>query len=129
MMWELFQVFLIPFGFNNAPPRFVNMMNDLVGDYFAQFALILLDDVLLCFANDKEHAKHLEKVLQVLMMYEIYLRASKYEIYWSSADFLDQQTWRRDSSNKGRVEGGLWLLQSTEFRDFRQFLGFAGCSK
>ena len=44
-MWELFEVFLIPFGFTNAPARFVNMMNDLVGDYFAQFALILLDDV------------------------------------------------------------------------------------
>lgn len=56
MRWEMFEYFLMPFGFTN-------MMNDLLGDYFAQSVFILSDDALLDFAKDKEHAGHLEKAL------------------------------------------------------------------
>ena len=62
----LFQYFVLPLGLSNAPVQFINMMNDLLGDYLDQFVLIFLDNILVYFANIREHAEHLEKVLQVL---------------------------------------------------------------
>ena len=56
----------MPFGLTNAPVQFMNMMNDLLGDYLDQFVLLFLDDILIYFANVQEHTEHLKKVLQVL---------------------------------------------------------------
>ena len=49
----------MPFGVTNAPAQFMNMMNDLLGDYLDQFVLIFLDDVLIYSANIQEHCEHL----------------------------------------------------------------------
>ena len=67
--WGLFEYLVMPFGLNNAPTQFMNMMNDLLGDYLDRFVLIFLDDILVHSANVKEHAEHLAKVLQVLRKY------------------------------------------------------------
>ena len=64
MWWGHFEYLVMPFGLTNAPAQFMNMMNDLLGDYLGQFVLIFLDDILVYFANIKEYAEHLEKVLQ-----------------------------------------------------------------
>ena len=51
------------FGLTNTPAQFMNMMNDLLGGYLDRFVLIILDDVLVHFANVTENVEHLEKVL------------------------------------------------------------------
>ena len=53
----------MPFELTNAPTQFMNMMNDLLGDYLDRFVFIFLDDILVYSINMKEHAEHLEKVL------------------------------------------------------------------
>ena len=45
--WGLFEYFVMPFGLTNAPTQFMNMMNDIFGDYLDQFVLIFLDDILM----------------------------------------------------------------------------------
>ena len=60
----------MPFGITNAPTQFMNMMNDLLGDYLDQFVLIFLDDVLIYSANLEEHAEHLRKVLDGLLEHD-----------------------------------------------------------
>ena len=77
MRWGFFEYWVMPFGLINAPPQLINMMNNLLGDYLGRFVLILLDDILVYFANVKEHAEHLEKVLQVLRKHWLYAKASK----------------------------------------------------
>ena len=42
-------------------------------------------------ANVQEHAEHLRKVLQVLQEQQLYVKASKCEIYKQSVEFLRQQ--------------------------------------
>ena len=54
----------MPFGVTNAPAQFMNMMNDLLGEYLDKFVLVFLDDVLIYSANPQDHAnEHLKKVL------------------------------------------------------------------
>ena len=78
----------MPFGLTNAQVQFMNRMNDLLGDYLDRFVLIFLNDVLVYSANVKKHAKHLEKVLQVLRKHQLYARASKCKIYKYSVESL-----------------------------------------
>ena len=61
--WGLYEYLVMPFGLTNGPTQFMSMMNDLLGDYLDRFVLILLDDLLICFANVQEHAEHSRKVL------------------------------------------------------------------
>ena len=62
----------MPFDVSNAPSRFMNMMNDLLGEYLDQFVLIFLDDVLIYSANIQEHCEHLRKVLNKLREHRLY---------------------------------------------------------
>ena len=59
----LFEYLVMPFGIYNSPTQFMNMMDDLLGDYLDRFVFIFLDDILVYSANVKEHAEHLKKVL------------------------------------------------------------------
>ena len=49
----------MPFGVTNVPAQFMNMMNDLLGDYLDKFILVFLDDILIYSANLEDHLEHL----------------------------------------------------------------------
>ena len=49
--WGLDESFVMSFGVTNAPAQFMNMMNDLHGEYLDKFILVFLDDVLIYSAN------------------------------------------------------------------------------
>ena len=44
--WGLYEYLVMLFGVTNAPAQFMNMMNDLLGDYLDQFVLVFLDNIL-----------------------------------------------------------------------------------
>ena len=87
----LYGFLVIPFGETKAPLKFMNMMNDLLGDYLDQFVLIFLDDVLIYSANIQEHCEHLRKVLDKLREHRLYVKASKCDILKTSVEFLGRQ--------------------------------------
>ena len=76
------------FGVTNAPAQFMNMMNDLLGEYLDQFVLVFLDDVHIHSANPQDYVEHLQKVLGKLKEHKLYTKASKYEILKTSVEFL-----------------------------------------
>ena len=49
--WGLYELLVMPFGVTNAPTQFMNMMNDLLGEYLDKFVLVFLDAVLIYCAN------------------------------------------------------------------------------
>ena len=51
----------MPFGVTNAPVQFMNMMNDLLGEYLDRFVLVFLDDILIYSANIDQHTEHVAK--------------------------------------------------------------------
>ena len=85
---------VMPFGVTNAPVQFMNMMNDLLGEYLDKFVLTFLDDVLIYFANPQDHADHLRKILGKLREHQLFMKASKCEILKTSVEFLNQQIYR-----------------------------------
>ena len=51
--WKVF-----PFGINNAPSEFQKRMEDIFRE--KQWALVFIDDILVCSKNLQEHLKHLQ---------------------------------------------------------------------
>ena len=86
--WGLYEVLVMHFGVTNAPTQFVNMINDLLGEYVDQFVLIFLDDVLIYSANVQDHCEHLRKVLNKLREHRLYTKASKCDILKTSVEFF-----------------------------------------
>ena len=92
--WGLYEFLVMPFGVTNAPAQFMNMMNDLLGEYLDKFVLVFLDNVLIFSANPQDHADHLRKVLGKLREHQLFVKASKCEILKTSVEFLGQQICR-----------------------------------
>ena len=49
--WGIYEFLVMPFGVTNAPAQFMNMMNDLLGEYLDKFVLVFLGDVFIYFDN------------------------------------------------------------------------------
>ena len=64
--WGLYEYMVMPFGVTNAPAQFMNMMNDLLGEYLDRFVLVFLDDILIYSATLDQHTEHVRQVLQKL---------------------------------------------------------------
>ena len=116
-------------AFTNAPAQFMNMMNDLLGEYLDKFVLVFLDDVLSCglySANPQDHADHLRKVLGKLKEHQLFVKASKCEILKTSVEFLGQQICRGGMT---LIEAKLKAVQDwatpQDVKGVRSFLGFA----
>ena len=89
--WGLYEYLVMPFGVTNAPAQFMNMMNDLLGEYLDRFVLVFLDDILIYSANIDQHTEHVEKVLQKLREHRLYAKASKCEFVKDTVEFLGHQ--------------------------------------
>ena len=53
--WGLYEFSVMPFGVTKAPTQFMNMMNDLLGEYLGKFVFVFLDNVLVYSANPQDH--------------------------------------------------------------------------
>ena len=49
---------VMSFGFKNAPQVFQRKMDKIFSDHSA-FIIVYIDDMLICFDNEKDHEKHL----------------------------------------------------------------------
>ena len=49
---------VMPFGLKNAPQIFQRKMDKILS-YYSDFIIVYIDDMLICFDNEKDHEKHL----------------------------------------------------------------------
>lgn len=68
---------VMPFGLTNAPATFQTLMNTILQPYLDRFMVVYLDDIIVYSKTAKEHADHLELVLQALRRSHLFAKPSK----------------------------------------------------
>ena len=58
-----YEFLVMPFGVTNAPAVFINLMNRVFSPYLDQFVIVFIDDILIYFKSDREHAEHWRIIL------------------------------------------------------------------
>ncbi|GJZ69933.1 ORFIII-like polyprotein [Tanacetum coccineum] len=87
VLGELYEWLVMPFGLKNAPAVFQRKM-DKCFKGTKSFIAVYIDDILVFSKNEKEHAKHLEKMLKICEDNGLVLSPTKMKIAVSTTDFL-----------------------------------------
>ena len=74
------------FEINNAPSEFQKRMEDIFRE--KQWALVFIDDILICSKNLQEHLKHLQIFYELVFKHGLVLSESKMEIGKTEMEFL-----------------------------------------
>ena len=77
---------VLPFGINNAPSEFQKRMEDIFRE--KKWALVYIDDILICSKNLQEHLKHLQEFYSLVFKHGLVLSKSKMEIGKKDIEFL-----------------------------------------
>ncbi len=78
----------MPFGLTNAPTTFCTLMNDIFWEWFDDFVVVYIDDILIYNGSLEEHVEHLGKVFQRLRENKLYVKLEKCEFRVMKMDFL-----------------------------------------
>ena len=76
-MYVHYEFEVMSFGLTTAPANFTNLMNRVFKQYLDLFVMVFIDDILVNFRNEKEHASHLRIVLQTLKDRQLFAKFSK----------------------------------------------------
>lgn len=69
----------MPFGFEISPATFMRVMNDVLRPFLDEFFIFYLDDILIFNKSRDEHVMYVNKVLDVLIKEQLFLKMSKCE--------------------------------------------------
>ena len=75
---EQYQWKVLPFGINNAPSEFQKRMEDIFREN--KWALVYIDDILICSEDIQEHLKHLQEFYSMVFKHGLVLSKSKMAI-------------------------------------------------
>ncbi|KAD2805407.1 hypothetical protein E3N88_38784 [Mikania micrantha] len=118
---------VMPFGLTNAPAVFIDLMNRVFRPYLDKFVIVFIDDILIYFRNQQEHAQHLKLILELLAHEKLYAKFSKCEFWLREVQFLghvvNENDIQVDPSKIKAVKQ--WETPRTPTK-IRQFLGLAG---
>jgi hypothetical protein len=84
-----YEFLVMPFRLTNAPTTFCILMNDIFQEWFDDFIVVYIDDILIYSGSLEEHVEHLQKVFQKLKENKLYAKLEKCEFEgrkWTSLD-------------------------------------------
>jgi hypothetical protein len=91
-----YKFLVMPSGLTNALATFCTLMNDIFQEWFDDFMVVYIDDILIYSGSLEEHAEHLRKVFQSLKENKLYAKFEKCEFGVKEVDFLQcprKSTW------------------------------------
>ena len=74
-----YEYVVVPFGVTNVPTVFMDYMNRIFRPFLDKFVVVFIDDILIYFRTQEDHAEHLRLVLGVLREKQLYAKLSKCE--------------------------------------------------
>jgi len=86
--YSSYEFLVMPFGLTNAPATFCTFMNDIFREWFDDFVVVYIDDILVHSNSMEWHAEHLGKVFQRLRENKLYAKFEKCEFKVLEVDFL-----------------------------------------
>ncbi len=86
-----YEFMVMPFGLTNAPTTFCTLMNDIFWEWFDDFVVVYIDNILVYNNFMEEHVEHLRKVFQRLKENELYAKFEKCKFGVTKVDFLGRR--------------------------------------
>jgi hypothetical protein len=62
--YGLYEYLVMSFGLTNAPAYFMYLVNSVFVPELNKFVVVFIDDILIYFKSEEEHAQHLRVILQ-----------------------------------------------------------------
>ncbi|KAA3469695.1 DNA/RNA polymerases superfamily protein [Gossypium australe] len=122
-----YEFLVMLFGLTNAPAIFMDLMNRIFRPYLDKFVVVFIDDILVYFQDENEHAEHLRKALQILRDKQLYAKFSKSEFWIKEVRFLGHiisgDGIRVDPS---KISAVVEWKPPRNVTEVRSFLGLAG---
>jgi hypothetical protein len=118
---------VVPFGLTNAPTVFMCLMIDIFINYFDNFVIVFLDDILIYSNSEEEHEHHLILVLQVLREHQLYAELSKCYFYQKQIHYLGHIISKLVIAvDPEKIEAIRGWPTPINVSDVRYFMGLAG---
>nr|GEZ12037.1 putative reverse transcriptase domain-containing protein [Tanacetum cinerariifolium] len=125
--YDHYEFQVMPFGLTKAPVVFMDLMNRMCKPNLDKSMIIFIDDILIYSKSKKEHAEHLNSILEFLKKEELYAKFSKCDFWLPWVQFLghviDSEGIYVDPVKIESIKDWASPKTSTEIR---QFLGLAG---
>ncbi len=124
--YGLFEWLVMPFGLTNAPSAFQHFINDVLSNMVDRFLVIYLDSILIFSPSQSEHDKHVHAVLQRLLEFNLFAKASMCEFDKDEVEFLGFRVLDKGlKPNPAKVETIHNWPQPKTVKHVQSFLRFA----
>ena len=74
-----YKFLVMHFGLRNTPTAFMDLMNRVFKNCLDQFVIVFIDNILIYSFSMEDHAEHLQIVLNILKMKQLYAKLKKNE--------------------------------------------------
>jgi hypothetical protein len=125
--YGLYEYFVMSFGHTNAPAHFMYLMNSVFMPELDKFVVVFIDDILIYFKNEEEHAQHLQIILQRLRDHQLYAMFSKCAFWLKEVLFLGHVILAKGIAvDLSKVQEVLDWKSPRSVMQIHSFLGLAG---
>jgi hypothetical protein len=86
--YGLYGYLVMSFGLTNAHAHFMYLMNSVFMPELDKFVVVFIDDILIYFKSEEEHAQHLRVILHRLHDHQLYAKFSNCAFWLKEVPFL-----------------------------------------
>src|SRR5205809_5598012 len=80
------------FELTNVSVTFQKLINHVLYNHLNKFVITYLDNILIYSENEKNHEKHIKKILKKLQKKKFYLKSEKYKFHKQQVKYLEHIT-------------------------------------